>query len=561
MGALQRSLRDAANQRSPSEQARESEHAPETWLRAHFPAYFEDKRTRRPVPFAFYHREFWAWVWALKLGVRPHPLVAVWPRGTGKSTGAELSVVATAARGARHYGFYVSGTQDLADRHVETIAAHLESNVLSRSYPLLTERSIGKYGTSKGWRRSRLRTNAGFYVDALGLDVASRGIKVERDRPDFIVLDDVDEEDDDEQAVDKKVAAITRSILPAGARDVAVLFVQNVIHYESVCARLCGLAETPEGQRREDFLTNRIVSGPHAALNDFEWEWHAKTGKPVITSGTPTWPEGLDREACQAWMDDIGPTAFRAEFQHENVQTLGSPFAHVNFERCLPEQVPWERLTRVVTWCDPAISSKDNSDSNGIVTAGVTSDRTMYVLHAWERRSTPTETLKVAIQASRQYGAHTLGVETDQGGETWQSVYQVAIQEMRRDGTLSEADWVPAFADAKAGSSQMSKTARWQLMVPDYEHVGSRRIVHVLPCDKPLERALLRVPQKKPYDLVDALWHAWNDLLNAPMPGAVLAQGVVRSGSWATGDHGRGAPTPFGVPFSRSKAGLYVPRV
>lgn len=552
-------MTQAAQQRSPSPRAREAERAYERWLREHYPEYFVDKATQSPLPFAFYHDEFWSWVWALRAGKRPKPLVAVWPRGTGKSTGAELSVVAAAARGVRRYGLYVSGTQDLADKHVETIGAHLESPRLAEAYPLLAERSLGKYGNSRGWRRNRLRTTAGFYIDAVGLDVAVRGIKVERDRPDFIVLDDVDEEGDDEAAVDRKVTAITRSILPAGASDVAVLFVQNVIHYESVCARLCGLAPQPEGRRRELFLMDRTVSGPHPALAGFEWQW-GDDGRPTITAGEPTWPEGLDRRRCQQWVNDIGITSFRAEFQHENVAAEGSPFAHIQFATVAPAQVPWDRITRLVCWCDPATSDRDNSDSNGVVVAGATDLGEMYVLFAWERRSTPTETIKVAVAASRQYGARTLGVETDQGGDTWQSVYYQAIAEMIQAGDLSPADWVPAFAWAKAGASQMNKTARWQMMVPDYERSGRRRIYHVQGPHALLQRALLRVPAKKPYDLVDALWHAWNDLLNAATVRFPLAQGVVRGAGWSQGSHTTSDPPP-GFPAQQTPSGLYIPRV
>jgi hypothetical protein len=553
-------LRLAAEVRSPDPATKGLERAYETWLRAHFPTYFSDKQSGRPIPFAFYHHDFWEWVWAVRLGTSPQPLVAVWPRGTGKSVGAELACVAVAARNARRYGLYVSGTQDLADRHVETIASHLEGNAFARSYPLVAQRALSKYGASKGWRRNRLRTSAGFFVDAIGLDVAARGIKVEKERPDFIVLDDVDDEGEDETAVDKKIDTITRSILPAGSRDVAVLFVQNVVHYESVCARLCGLAEEKPGQAR--FLVNRRVSGPHPALKDFAWEWRDK--KPVITSGTPTWPEGFDFAACQAEIERIGPTAFEAEHQHLNVQREGSPFAHVNFERCELQDVPAQDFVRCSTWCDPAITSNDRSDSNGIVVEAVTADKVLYVLYAWEEKSSPTETIKQAILASRQYGARVLGVETDQGGETWESVYREAVRDLRESGELGEHDWVPRFAEAKAGSSQMSKMHRWQQMVPDYERAAdaaSRRIVHVEPYAGILERAMLRVPRKKPYDLMDAHWHAWNYLVANPVPLGVLAQGIVRAPHWAAGVHTPserevkkyGVATPTGA--------LFVPRV
>jgi hypothetical protein len=49
------------------------------------------------------------------------------------------------------------------------------------------ERELNKYGSSKGWRRNQIRTSDGFKVDAIGLDTAARGFKIDEDRPDFIV--------------------------------------------------------------------------------------------------------------------------------------------------------------------------------------------------------------------------------------------------------------------------------------------------------------------------------------------------------------------------------------
>src|SRR5690554_6819177 len=158
----------------------------EKWLASLFPNYVY-------APFADRHRALWEWVWAIEAGVRPRPFVAVWPRGGAKSTSAELATVAVGARRRRRYTWYISETQDQADKHVETIAALLESPKVAHYYPEMAERKIGKYGNSRGWRRQRLRTASGFTIDALGLDRASRGAKVEEQRPDLMIFDDIDD--------------------------------------------------------------------------------------------------------------------------------------------------------------------------------------------------------------------------------------------------------------------------------------------------------------------------------------------------------------------------------
>src|SRR3990167_6751153 len=147
------------------------------WLAAIFPSYVT-------ASFADRHRQLWEWGWAIEQEVRPAPFVAVWPRGGAKSTSAELLTVGIGARQRRRYAWYICETQDQADKHIDTIAGMLESKQVAGYYSEMATRKVGKYGNSRGWRRNRLRTEH-FTIDGMGLDSASRGAKVEEDRPDF----------------------------------------------------------------------------------------------------------------------------------------------------------------------------------------------------------------------------------------------------------------------------------------------------------------------------------------------------------------------------------------
>jgi hypothetical protein len=130
--------------------------------------------------------------------------IAAFGARRAKSTNAEAAVIDLGARGVRRYCWYVSATQDKADSHVENIAGMLESPQVSRYYPNLGQRMMGKFGNSKGWRRNRLRTASGLTVDSLGLDTGARGVKIEDARPDLIIFDDVDELHDTSVTTHKK---------------------------------------------------------------------------------------------------------------------------------------------------------------------------------------------------------------------------------------------------------------------------------------------------------------------------------------------------------------------
>jgi hypothetical protein len=289
-----------------------------SWLTTLFRPYFVDDVTGILIPFGPHHEQFWDWVWALRPGVRPRPFVAIWPRGGGKSTSAEMACVAVGARQTRRYGLYICATQAQADDHVQNVATMLESADVAAHYPALANRMVGKYGASRGWRRNRLRTSDGFTIDAVGLDTAMRGAKIDAHRPDFLILDDLDQDTDSALVVAKKLRAFTRKILPTGADDVAVLGVQNLIHPDGIFAQMA------EG--RADFLSTRILSGPIPALRGLAYEVHE--AHTVLTAGEPTWA-GQDMAQCQALLDDITLEAFLAECQHVRMAGEGAIFGDV----------------------------------------------------------------------------------------------------------------------------------------------------------------------------------------------------------------------------------------
>jgi hypothetical protein len=310
----------------------------EDWLRAMFPAYIK-------AEFAERHHRFWSWIWGLELDVRPPSTpVLVWPRGGAKSTSVELGCAAVAARGTRRYIWYLSGKQGQADVHVGNVARMLESEAVARYYPKLGQRKVGKFGNQQAWKRERIWTEDGFVIDALGLDVAARGVKLDERRPDLIVIDDVDNVLDSLDTVEKKIVTLTQSILPSEAESCGVVVVQNLVHYESIVSRLAGVASKPA-----DFLTDREVSGPEPAVIGLQTEPVPGTSDPVkyrITAGTATWG-GQPIELCEYQINRWGPRAFRAEAQHERTPPEGQAFPE--FDRsvhvCEPFPIPtdWPR--------------------------------------------------------------------------------------------------------------------------------------------------------------------------------------------------------------------------
>lgn len=462
------------------------------WLATLFPSYIL-------ADFANHHWEFWDWLWSVKSNIRPRPFVAVWPREGGKSTSAELAVVAIGARRVRPYVWYVRETQDQADGSVTNIMDMLESASIEQFYPDLGERELGKFGRPRAWRRQQLRTASGFTVDAIGLDTARRGAKVKEARPGLMVFDDIDGKHDTPKTTRRKIETITTSLLPAGSQDVAVLAIQNLIIPTGVFAKLANVAD-----EQADFLSDRIVSGPHPAILDAEVE--QREGKFYLVDGRPTW-QGQDLAVCQENINTWGYTAWLQEAQHEVDAPLGGIWDHVEFQH-----IDWQDLPDLVmgcVWVDPAVSSTDQSDAQGMQADGIAENGKIYRLFSWEQVTSPEDAIKRAMLKCLELGFTVVGVETDQGGDTWLSVYRRAWDSLVENKLVPDDAKAPLFKSAKAGAGHGSKVERNQRMLADYERGN---VIHVRGTHKSLERSLKRFPLTKPFDLVDAAYWSWHDL-------------------------------------------------
>lgn len=440
------------------------------------------------------HKELWGWTYSLKKGERQKPFIAIWPRGSGKSTTAELSVVFAGATKKRRYAWYVSASQALADLHIESIASLIESQGFSKYYPSMSDRKMGKFGNARGWRRNRLRCANGFTVDALGLDVSVRGMKIEEQRPDFIILDDIDDAFASAAIIQKRIDIITSSVLPAGSPDLAVLGIQNLIRKDGFFGRIVdGTA---------DYLTSAIVSGPYPAIDHLITEFVEDKGI-VITGGEATWPAGQSLALCQEQIRDWGLTSFLREAQHD-VRSHNSLFAGVHFQHVTPEEYESlsDSIVRVVVVVDPAVTSNDNSDSHGIAVSAIREDDIIIHLYSVEKVMTPAESIREAILLAVRYGSREVHVEVNQGGAMWEYVFNNVVSDLRNKNLVEDA---PSFFEVRATSATGGKVERAQTMLADYERGV---IYHLTGTHDILEDSLLRFPEQKPFDLVDATVHA-----------------------------------------------------
>ena len=336
------------------------------WLKATFPTYVSS-------PLGAHHEAYWRWLWSIEKGVEASPsaILGIWPRGGAKSTSAELGCVALGARRKRRYALYVSGTQDQADNHVLTIGSMLESPAIAKHYPELSNRQVSKYGSSRGWRRNRLWTADGMIVDAIGLDKNVRGLKLEDARPDLIILDDIDALGDSLDTTQKKLDALTHSILPAGSNDVVIIAIQNLIIPDGVFSQVI------EG--KSEMLADRLILGPIPAVEDLTYR-EQENGPALITGGRPSWV-GQSLEDCQRFVNKWGITAFLEECQHEVGEVGKGELVYPRFWIKEPP-VPWEQCKWKLASGDPG-----GHDATVFLPVGVDQREDIYVYDEFYERN------------------------------------------------------------------------------------------------------------------------------------------------------------------------------
>lgn len=363
------------------------------WLANHCAAYIT-------AGFAPRHERLWTWLAALRHGDSIDPLVEVWPRGGAKSTTVELGITWLAQRLTRRFVLYVSATQDQADVHVASIATVMES--------LNVRRALSVYGHSKGWRRQQLRTADGFNVAAFGLDGGARGVKLDQCRPDLIIFDDVDARHDSQETVGKKIETITQTLIPAGSSDCAVLFIQNLVHRNSIASRLAN--------NTADFLLTRRPVSVEIAVEGLQFERELRedgTARYRVTGGTPTW-EGQDLAVATRQMNDWGRLAFLREAQQRVGDTEDGLWNRTRDIEPFRVTAP-PTLTRVGVGIDPSATA--TGDMAGVVVAGIDARGHGYVLDDRSVQGSPLVWATAAVSGFHVHHGHVLVAEQNNGGE------------------------------------------------------------------------------------------------------------------------------------------------
>jgi predicted phage terminase large subunit-like protein len=330
----------------------------EDWLKACVP-----HTIHKPLSVA--HNNFWAWAWGIEKDKPPQPYVLILGRGGGKSTTAEAFAVWLGAMRLRNYILIIRATRESKEESIASIKSILSSPEIENYYPELSERRLGKYKHSEGYRKNLIITKSGVIYRAISLQEAARGTKYGRFRPDCIIPDDIDTPEDTIAATKKKTQLLTRTFFPMGATNCVIFATQNLVKQDGFFGKI----ESGEA----DYLTDAIVAGPIKSVQGLKWKMEVTTdnrGKvrkwAKISDGIPTW-EGQSIEDCQNLIKKIGISAFLRECQHDVRVDPGGMFEHEWFRKV--EFLPYYPNTRIIRYWDKGATRDGGSFTAGVLMA------------------------------------------------------------------------------------------------------------------------------------------------------------------------------------------------
>lgn len=269
-----------------------------------------------------------------------------WARGHAKSSHASLLIplwLYFQEVPEIHFMVLVSKSQDGAIRLLSDIQAELQYN----------EILISDFGPQVGegtWSEGEFITKSGAMFVALGRGQSPRGLKNRGKRPDFIVIDDID---DDE---------LVRN--PRRVKEV----------FEWILTALFGTMEG--GRGRFILIGNRIAKDSVLSLfAELEGIYHRRVNM-LNEDGQPSWPENYTLEEVEAIRQLIGERRFQKEYMNNPILE-GTIFleAQIRFGKMLDLKL----YKSLVCYTDPSFKDSSKNDCKATALLGKT-DKGFYHL-------------------------------------------------------------------------------------------------------------------------------------------------------------------------------------
>lgn len=355
-----------------------------------------------------------------------------WPREHAKSVHADVLIPLWLMINDELTGMILVGKN-------EGDACGLLSDVQAElQYNQLFINDFGSQVTNGSWEDGDFITASGIEFIAVGRGQSPRGIRNREKRPNYCVVDDIDDDEivQNPDRVQKTVDWILGSLYGALAiKQSRFVMVGNRIHKKSILAHIVGDIDETTPKRKGIF--------------------HSKV--KALVNGMPVWKERYTLEELQRKFDRMGYYLTQREYFHNPV-TKGKIFKQ--------EWIVWGRVPKlhefdsIVAYLDPSYKASTSNDYKACRVWGAKEHR-RYLLKSFVRQCTITEVVKW------MYDYHE--ATRDRCVINWY-MEQVFLQDMFFDDFEAEAKlrnyYLPITGDTR---KKPDKFVRVQALAPLYE--------------------------------------------------------------------------------------------
>lgn len=307
----------------------------EEWFKYYFPNFY----TSEPAPF---HTKATKRV----LSSLEYFEVRSWARELSKSGRTMMEVLLLVLTGKKKNIIMVSSTYDNAERLLLPYKSILEAN----------NRIINDYGEQESignWESGEFSTRKGVSFRALGAGQSPRGTRKDEVRPDVILIDDIDTDEEcrNPERIKQKVKWIEEALIPTRSISGHLL----IVVCGNIIAKFCCVTELAKKADHHDIVNIRD-----------------KNGKS-------TWPNKNTEESIDRVLKTISFNSAQKEY-FNNPVSEGDIFKELTYGKC----PPLSYCEDVVVYADPSTSNKDkgNSSTKAIAIVGYRQQK-YYIYKMW----------------------------------------------------------------------------------------------------------------------------------------------------------------------------------
>lgn len=350
------------------------------------------------------------------------------PRGHAKSTALTFKGTMHAVLYEyKHYPIILSDSSEQAEGFLDNIRVEFEEN------PAIREDFGDLCG--KVWRSNVLLTKSNIKIEAVGSGKKIRGRKHRNWRPDLLVLDDVENDENVRTPEQRKKLAnwFLKAVSKSGDDYTDIIYIGTMLHYDSL---LANILRNPSYQA---IKYKAVISFSQADDLWEEWEKiyteldHGERERDALTffeehkdemlAGTEVlWKEKNSYYDLMVMKVSDGDAAFNSELQNEPINPDDCIFIEEWFDYYNEAEVDFkDNNFQFFGFIDPSLGKTKKSDFSAIITiAKHKVSGYMYVLDADIERRHPdriiSDTLnkEVWLRSTYSHGYHKLGAESNQ---------------------------------------------------------------------------------------------------------------------------------------------------